>query len=72
MRDYDEAIAYFVGRLGFRLVADAPVADGKRWVLVEPPGAAPGAAALLLARAVGAPATTRQWRTVVRLAERFA
>ncbi len=51
VRDYDEAIAYFVGRLGFRLVEDTPLGGGKRWVLVAPPG--PGEAALLLARAAG-------------------
>ena len=51
MRDYDEALAYFVGRLGFRLVEDTPLSADKRWVLVAPPGAR--GAAVLLARAVG-------------------
>jgi catechol 2,3-dioxygenase-like lactoylglutathione lyase family enzyme len=51
VRDYDEALAFFVGRLGFRLVADTPLSPDKRWVLVAPPGARE--AALLLARAVG-------------------
>ncbi|HEU0098701.1 MAG TPA: VOC family protein [Allosphingosinicella sp.] len=52
VRDYDEAIAWFSEKLGFILVADEhqPEQD-KRWVLVAPPGAPPGAAALLLARA---------------------
>jgi catechol 2,3-dioxygenase-like lactoylglutathione lyase family enzyme len=52
VRDYDEAIAWFTGKLGFTLVADEyqPEQD-KRWVLVAPPGAGEGAAALLLARA---------------------
>lgn len=45
--DYDEAIGFFVGKLGFRLTSDEPQ-GGKRWVTVEPPG---GGAALLLARA---------------------
>jgi catechol 2,3-dioxygenase-like lactoylglutathione lyase family enzyme len=49
VRDYDEAIAFFTGRLGFALVEDTPAGEGKRWVLVAPPGA--GGAALLLARA---------------------
>lgn len=52
--DYDEAIAFFVGVLGFELVEDsaAETNDGrpKRWVVVRPPGAATG---LLLARADG-------------------
>jgi catechol 2,3-dioxygenase-like lactoylglutathione lyase family enzyme len=52
VRDYDEAIAWFTGKLGFTLVEDAyqPEQD-KRWVLVAPPGAGEGAASLLLARA---------------------
>jgi catechol 2,3-dioxygenase-like lactoylglutathione lyase family enzyme len=52
--DYDTAIDFFVGRLGFELVEDSPslTNDGrpKRWVVVRPPGAA---TALLLARADG-------------------
>jgi catechol 2,3-dioxygenase-like lactoylglutathione lyase family enzyme len=52
--DYDKAIAFFVGVLGFRLEEDEPslTNDGrqKRWVVVRPPGAASG---LLLARADG-------------------
>ena len=38
VRDYDEAIAYFTQMLMFELVADAPLPDGRRWVLVAPPG----------------------------------
>ena len=54
VRDYDEAIAWFTGKLGFTLVADQyqPEQD-KRWVLVAPPGASQGATSLLLARASG-------------------
>jgi catechol 2,3-dioxygenase-like lactoylglutathione lyase family enzyme len=52
VRDYDEAIAWFTGKLGFTLVADEYQAEqDKRWVLVAPPGAPAGAASLLLARA---------------------
>ena len=36
--DYDEAIAYYVGRLGFRLVEDTTLSVAKRWVVVAPPG----------------------------------
>jgi catechol 2,3-dioxygenase-like lactoylglutathione lyase family enzyme len=55
VRDYDEAIAWFTEKLGFTLVEDTyqPEQD-KRWVLVAPPGAGPGAATLLLARASSA------------------
>jgi catechol 2,3-dioxygenase-like lactoylglutathione lyase family enzyme len=49
VRDYDEAIAFFTGRLGFTLIEDTPLSADKRWVLVAPPG--PGGSALLLARA---------------------
>ncbi len=50
--DYDEAIAWFTGKLGFALIADEyqPEQD-KRWVLVAPPGAPEGSASILLARA---------------------
>jgi catechol 2,3-dioxygenase-like lactoylglutathione lyase family enzyme len=54
VREYDPAINFFVGILGFELVEDSPsrTNDGrpKRWVVVRPPGAATG---LLLARADG-------------------
>ncbi len=49
VRDYDEAIAYFTGCLGFDLLEDTPLGQGKRWVLVAPAGGT--GAALLLARA---------------------
>lgn len=48
VRDYDEALAYFTGALGFALLEDVPLGGGKRWVRVAPPG---GGTALLLARA---------------------
>jgi catechol 2,3-dioxygenase-like lactoylglutathione lyase family enzyme len=49
--DYDEAIGWFTGALGFELVEDSPRGPGKRWVVVAPPGAE--GAALLLARGDG-------------------
>lgn len=49
VRDYDEAIAYFTGILGFDLVEDTRVSDSKRWVRVRPSGS--GGPDLLLARA---------------------
>jgi catechol 2,3-dioxygenase-like lactoylglutathione lyase family enzyme len=50
VHDYDEALAFYVGTLGFDVVEDTPLPDppGKRWVVVRPPGSAAG---LLLARA---------------------
>jgi catechol 2,3-dioxygenase-like lactoylglutathione lyase family enzyme len=54
VHEYDPAIAFFVGVLGFELVEDSPALtnDGrsKRWVVVRPPGAETG---ILLARADG-------------------
>ena len=50
VRDYDEAIDFFVGKLGFVLVEDSPVPEqAKRWVVITPPGAME--TRLLLARA---------------------
>jgi catechol 2,3-dioxygenase-like lactoylglutathione lyase family enzyme len=50
--DYDEAIAFFAGVLGFELVEDKPslTTDGraKRWVVVRPVG---GQTGILLAQA---------------------
>lgn len=58
VRDYDEAIAFYVDTLGFRLVEDTFIAaQNKRWVLVAPPGSSE--AKLLLARAVGAEQASR-------------
>ena len=36
VRDYDEAIRYFVDRLGFSLQEDTALGEGKRWVVVAP------------------------------------
>jgi catechol 2,3-dioxygenase-like lactoylglutathione lyase family enzyme len=52
VRDYDEALAFYVDGLGFVLVEDSyqPEQD-KRWVTIRPPGAPKGATTILLARA---------------------
>src|SRR3982750_4864049 len=48
--DYDAALAFYVGKLGFTLVEDSFVPEqNKRWVVIEPPGGG-GGAKLLLAR----------------------
>jgi catechol 2,3-dioxygenase-like lactoylglutathione lyase family enzyme len=50
VREYDEALAFFVGKLGFVLIEDTYVPEqDKRWVVVAPPGG--GETRLLLARA---------------------
>ena len=49
VNDYDEAIAFYTGALGFELRADEDRGNGKRWVVVAPPGTRGGG--LLLAKA---------------------
>ncbi|WP_170402535.1 VOC family protein [Ruegeria arenilitoris] len=49
--DYDDAIAFYTKTLRFRLTQDIDLGEGKRWVLVTPPGS--DGAALLLAKADG-------------------
>lgn len=48
---YDQAIAFYVDALGFALAEDTALGDGKRWVVVAPPGG--DGASLLLAQADG-------------------
>lgn len=36
VRDYDEAIDFFVDKVGFTLIEDTRLTDSKRWVLVAP------------------------------------
>jgi catechol 2,3-dioxygenase-like lactoylglutathione lyase family enzyme len=47
VRDYDEAIAFFCGALGFSLAEDVDQGGGKRWVVVR----GEDGSGLLLARA---------------------
>ena len=47
--DYDEAKAYYTDSLGFELIEDTDLGQGKRWVIMSPPGARE--TRLLLARA---------------------
>jgi catechol 2,3-dioxygenase-like lactoylglutathione lyase family enzyme len=49
VRNYDEALAFFTGALGFSVIEDTPLPGGKRWLLVAP-GGSPGPQ-LLLAQA---------------------
>jgi len=58
VRDYDEAIKFYVDTLGFDLVEDTYIkAQDKRWVLVAPPGSTE--TKVLLARAVGSAQSSR-------------
>lgn len=49
VKDYDEAIEFYVGKLKFQLVEDTLLENNKRWVVVAPTG--DGVMSLLLARA---------------------
>ncbi|MCK7612460.1 VOC family protein [Roseibium sediminicola] len=49
--EYDEALAFYSGKLGFDLIEDTALSDSKRWVLVAPKGSTE--ARLLLAKADG-------------------
>jgi catechol 2,3-dioxygenase-like lactoylglutathione lyase family enzyme len=49
VRDYDEAIAWYTSALGFELLEDTRLEEGKRWVIVAPKGGR--GVRLLLARA---------------------
>jgi len=49
VRDYDEAIGFYTTKLRFVLVEDTPLGDGKRWVVLAPPGSSE--VRLILARA---------------------
>jgi catechol 2,3-dioxygenase-like lactoylglutathione lyase family enzyme len=58
VREYDEALEFFAGRLGFSIVEDTYIPEQhKRWVVVAPPGSE--GSQLLLARAVDPQQTSR-------------
>ena len=57
VREYDEAIQFYVDKLGFELVEDTPLSESKRWVRIKPQGA--GGFCLLLARAANPEQITR-------------
>ena len=50
VNDYDEAIAFYTEKLQFTLIEDTDLGEGKRWVLVSPPGS--NGTHLLLAKPV--------------------
>lgn len=50
VREYDEALMFYVDKLGFHLIEDTDMGGGKRWVTVAPPGSS--GTRLLLAKAV--------------------
>lgn len=51
VKDYDEAIRFYVDKLGFSLLEDTRMSATKRWVVIRPAGN--GGCNLLLAKAAG-------------------
>ena len=49
VKDYDDAIDFYVNKLHFKLIEDTHIGEGKRWVLIAPKGASEFS--LLLAKA---------------------
>lgn len=58
VREYEEALAFYAGKLGFTLIEDSEVPEqNKRWVVIAPPGNS--GSQLLLARASNAEQSSR-------------
>jgi catechol 2,3-dioxygenase-like lactoylglutathione lyase family enzyme len=49
VRNYDDAIRFYTGKLNFTVVEDTQLSDTKRWVRIQPPGS--DGCGILLARA---------------------
>jgi catechol 2,3-dioxygenase-like lactoylglutathione lyase family enzyme len=64
VRDYDEALAFYVEKLGWEQVENTDLGGGKRWARVRPPGS--NEAGILLARAV----TEKQLASVAKPSSR--
>ncbi|MFM7672840.1 MAG: VOC family protein [Bacteroidota bacterium] len=56
VRDYDEALAFYVGKLGFTLIEDTVMSETKRWVVISP---GKQGCQLLLAKAANEHQSTR-------------
>jgi catechol 2,3-dioxygenase-like lactoylglutathione lyase family enzyme len=52
VRDYDEALAFYSGKLGFAVAEDTDMGEGRRWVVLAPRGSK--GARILLAKAKNA------------------
>ena len=38
VKDYDEAIEFYIQKLSFQLIEDTQLTETKRWVIISPPG----------------------------------
>lgn len=54
VRDYDEALDFYINTLGFELVTDTVLTPQKRWVVIKPANTQNQGCQLLLARAADA------------------
>jgi catechol 2,3-dioxygenase-like lactoylglutathione lyase family enzyme len=52
VRDYDEALAFYSGKLGFAVAEDTDMGEGRRWVVLAPRGSS--GTRILLAKAKNA------------------
>ena len=59
VRDYDEAIQFYTQSLGFQLIEDTDLGDGKRWVRVRPSGSTGTELLLAIAKAVSSEQASR-------------
>jgi len=50
VKEYDEAIRFYTEKLKFDLIEDTDMGNGKRWVVIAPPGSS--GSHILLAKAV--------------------
>jgi catechol 2,3-dioxygenase-like lactoylglutathione lyase family enzyme len=57
VREYDEALSFYLNVLNFRLVEDTRISETKRWVLIAPHGSQ--GTCLLLARAANSEQESR-------------
>jgi len=58
VRDYEEALQFYVGTLGFTLVEDTPIPEqDKRWIVIAPQGSTESK--ILIAWAVGSEQVSR-------------
>lgn len=51
VKDYDEAIDFFINKLDFKLIEDTVQSETKRWVIISPNGE--NSCQILLAKGVG-------------------
>jgi catechol 2,3-dioxygenase-like lactoylglutathione lyase family enzyme len=59
VRDYDEAIQFYTQSLGFQLIEDTDLGDGKRWVRVRPSGSTGTELLLAIAKALSSEQASR-------------